>query len=232
MTKDRMNGMLLGILYIVAAATSILAVALFQPILSEQWYMAAVDGRQTKILIASLNEFLLIVSVVGTAIMLFPYVRRWNEHIALGYFCFRFMEAVFISVGLVCIFGLLQLSLFYEAGSIVNDEHLSSIGFALQAVYQWTAMLGPNLMLGLNTIMYSYLLFKTGLVPKPLALFGIITAISVFTAGLLELFSVIEPWSAAKGLIALPVGVYEMSLAIWLIVKGFHVKNLEKLKQI
>ena len=91
-------------------------------------------------------------------------------------------------------------------------------------------MLGPNLMLGLNTIMYSYLLFRTGLVPKPLAIFGMVTAVSVFIAGLLEMFGVIEPISTAKGLLALPLGVYEMSLAVWLIVKGFHKQNLEKLR--
>lgn len=71
---------------------------------------------------------------------------------------------------------------------------------------------------------------RTGLVPKPLAVYGMVTAVSVFTAGLLDLFGVIEPVSAAKGLIALPVGVYEMSLAVWLIVKGFHKPNLEKRK--
>ena len=92
-------------------------------------------------------------------------------------------------------------------------------------------MLGPNLMLGLNTFMYSYLLFRTGLVPKKLALFGMVTAVMVFIAGLLEMFGIVEPISTVKGLIALPVGVYEMSLAGWLIVKGFHKKNLIKSRQ-
>ena len=76
-TQDRMNGMIIGILYIVAVVTSIIAVVFYQPVLSEQWYMA------------------------------FPYLRRWNEHIALGYLCFRFMEAIFIAIGLVSILGLL-----------------------------------------------------------------------------------------------------------------------------
>ncbi|WP_235991656.1 DUF4386 domain-containing protein [Metabacillus schmidteae] len=85
-------------------------------------------------------------------------------------------------------------------------------------------------MLGLNTFMYSYLFFKTNLVPKPLAAFGMMTSVSVFTAGLLEMFGVVEPLSTAKGIIALPVVIYEMSLALWLIVKGFHKQELEALK--
>lgn len=100
----------------------------------------------------------------------------------------------------------------------------------LQAVHSWTSMLGPNLMLGLNTFMYSYLLLRTELAPKQLARFGMVTAIMVFIAGLLEMFGVIEPFSAAKGLLALPVGVYEMSLAVWFIVKGFNRKRLQHLK--
>ena len=123
----------------------------------------------------------------------------------------------------------MHLSIYYEADSLASEENLLPIGFMLQAFHRWTMMLGPNLLLGLNTIMYSYLLFRTGLVPKQLAIFGMVTAVMVFIAGLLDMFGVIEPLSTAKGLLALPVGVYEMSLAVWLIVKGFHKQNLEKL---
>lgn len=86
-------------------------------------------------------------------------------------------------------------------------------------------------MLGVNTILYSYLLFRTRLVPRPLALFGMVTAVLVFTAGLLEMFGAIEPYSAAKGFLALPVGVYEMSLAAWLIVKGFSKRDAASMRK-
>lgn len=85
--------------------------------------------------------------------MLFPYLRRWNEQMALGYLCFRFMEAVFIAIGLVSILGLLQLSIYYEAGSLAIEENHLAIGFMLQSFHRWTSVLGPNLMLGLNTVM-------------------------------------------------------------------------------
>jgi len=228
MTQDRMNGMIIGFLYIAAAVTSIIAVVFYQTVLSEQWYLAVANGFQTKVLVGVINDFLLVVTAIGTAVMLFPYLRRWNEHIALGYLCFRFMEAVFISIGIVGILSLLHLSMYYDAGNLIGEENLLPIGLMLQAVHRWTSILGPNLMLGLNTLMYSYLLLRTGLVPKSLALFGMITAVSVFIAGLLDMFGMIEPFSTAKGLIALPVGVYEMSLAAWLIVKGFHKERLEK----
>lgn len=230
MTIDRRNGVLLGVFYILAATTSIVAVIFYEPVMSETWYMSVDNGFESKVLIGVLNDFFLVVSAVGTAVILFPYIRHWNEHMALGYLCFRFMEAVFIAIGLVSILGLLHLSIYYEAGSLASEENLSAIGVLLQGFHRWTSLLGPNFMLGLNTLLYSYIFFRTEIVPKPLALLGMVTAVMVFIAGLLEMFGVIEPWSAVKGLIALPVGVYEMSLAFWLIVKGFHKQKLAELR--
>lgn len=229
MTQDRRNGIIIGIFYIVAAVTSVIAVISYAPVLSEQWYLSVANGFKTKVLFGVLNDLMLVLTAVGTSVMLFPYLRRWNEQLALGYLCFRFMEAVLIAVGVISILGLLQLSIHYEANNLTSVENLNEIGFMLQAFHRWTSMLGPNFMLGINTALYSYLLFRTGLVPRTLALFGIITAVLVFLAGLLEMFGIIEPLSAVKGLIALPVGVYELSLSLWLIVKGFDKRNLEKL---
>lgn len=229
MTQDRRNGIIIGIFYIVAAVTSVIAVISYEPVLSEQWYLSVANGFKTQVLLGVFNDLLLVLTAVGTSVMLFPYLRRWNEPLALGYLCFRFMEAVLIAVGVVSILGLLQLSIHYEANSLTSVENLNEIGYMLQAFHRWTSMLGPNFMLGINTALYSYLLFRTGLVPRTLALFGVITAVLVFIAGLLEMFGIIEPLSAVKGMIALPVGVYELSLSVWLIVKGFDKRNLEKI---
>ncbi|MCM3165139.1 DUF4386 domain-containing protein [Metabacillus litoralis] len=229
MTQDKINAKILGAFYIVAAISSVIAVILYGPVLSEQGYMDVTNGVESRVLIGVINDLLLVVSVVGTAIMLFPYIRRFNEHIALGYLCFRFMEAVFISIGMISILGLLSISM--NNGNTGSSENLFAVGSMLQAFYRWTALLGPNLMLGLNTFLYSYLLLKTNLVPRQLAIFGMITAILVFIAGLLEMFGLVEPFSAVKGFIALPVGVYEMSLAVWLIVKGFDKQRFVQLKE-
>ena len=231
MKKDRMNGIYIGIFYIVAAVSAVIAVLLYQPLLSGDWYMAVVNGSETAVLVGVMNDILLIVTAVGTAVMLFPYVRLWNEHSALAYLCFRFMEAVFIAIGVVSILGLLSLSSDYGAGSIGNEVSYHHIGSVLQSFHAWTAILGPNLMLGLNTLLYSYLLFKTEIVPKRLAIFGMLTAVMVFLAGLLDMFGIIGSFSTIKGIIALPIAIYELSLAAWLIIKGFNTEKLEILRR-
>ncbi len=229
MNKDRKSAIIIGVFYIIAAVSSIIAVLLYQPILANDWYNAVANGHWNSILFGVLNDLFLVVSAVGTAVMFFPYLRKVNEHIALFHLSFRFMEAVLIAIGAVGILGLLSVSSSFQMGTITNPENVMATGVALQAFHRWTFMLGPNFMLGLNTTAYSILLFKSGLVPKKLATFGIVAAISVFTAGLLDMFSIIDPTSGIKGIIALPVGVYEMSLAFYLIFKGFVKKNFDEL---
>ena len=227
MNQDRRNGIIIGILYFVAAVSAVIAVLLYEPILSEDWYKTGAEGLETAVLAGVMNDILLIIAAVGTAVMLFPYVRLWNEHSALAYLCFRFMEAVFIAIGIVGILALVTLSSEYGT---VNEETYHHLGKALQSFHAWTSILGPNLMLGLNTILYSYLLYKTELVPKRLSLFGMLTAAMVFLAGLLDMFDIIGSFSPLKGVIALPIAIYELSLGTWLIIKSFDTEKLEILR--
>ena len=222
MQMKRNHSIFIGVFYIIAAVSSIIAVMLYQPVLSQDWYLAVGNGQGRQVLFGVLNDLLLVVSAVGTAVMFFPYLRKTNEHIALFHLSFRFMEAVVIMIGLVGILGLYTLSQSYAGALLSETGGLLATGVAFQSLHRWTFLLGPNLMLGLNTTAYSYLLFKSRLVPRPLAVFGMITAVMVFFAGLMDLFGVIAPDSAVTGLLALPVGIYEMSLAAYLIYKGIR----------
>lgn len=230
MKKDRINATIIGVFYITAAVSSVIAVILYQPVLNDNWYLAVANGKKTAVTVGVLNDLILIVSAVGTGLMLFPYLRKKNDQIALGHLCFRFLEAVIITIGVITILALLQLSESFTLGHFRSTEDLKAAGELLQTMYRWTATLGPNFMLGINTFLYSYLLRKTALVPKKLASFGMITAVSVFVAGLLEVFQAIESFSALKGILALPVGVFEISLALVLILKGFRKQGLELLE--
>lgn len=227
MSHARISAFIIGIFYIIAAISSVAAVIMYQPILAADWYTATLNGHQQTLLFGVFNDLLLVVSVVGTAVVFFPFLRRFNETIALFHLCFRFMEAVLISLGLIGILALLQLSIGYEQGVFQNVEVIKATGIALQAFHRWTFLLGPNFMLGINTAMYSYLLMKSGLVPKNLARFGFITALLVFFAGLLDFWGIIAPTSAVKGLLALPVGIFEISLALYLMAKGFRKEALK-----
>jgi len=143
-------------------------------------------------------------------------------NIALAYFSFRFLEAIFITIGFVAILALLNLSQSFVASAAPNVSAYQAVGITLIAIHKWALLLGPNFFLGINTVLYSYLLYISRLVPRPIATLGVIGAVLIIIGGLLEIFGVILQVSAVGGVLALPVAAFEISLAVWLIVKGFN----------
>ena len=107
---DRKNAIIIGILFIVAAISSIIGLVLYNPILKEANYLITGQQNTNQIILGAICELILVVSVVGTAIALFPYLKKQNESLAIGYICFRLMEAVIIVIGIVSVLALLTLS--------------------------------------------------------------------------------------------------------------------------
>jgi len=186
--------------------------------------MGSENGNQ--VTLGALFELILACSVVGTSIMLFPYLRKCNEGIALGYVCFRLLEAVLIIVGLVSVLALLTLSREFEHAAAPNVASFQTSGALLKAVHDWTFLLGPNFMLGINTMMCSYLLYQSKLVPRFIAVMGFAGATFILIAALLEMFGIILQLSTWGAVLAIPIFAYEMTLAIWLIAKGFNLSAI------
>jgi hypothetical protein len=222
--RDKVNAKIIGILFIIAAISSIIGLVLYDPILKGDNYL--IKGRENaiQIIMGAICELILVVSVIGTAIILFPYLRKQHESLAIGYVCFRFMEAIVIVIGIVSVLALLTLSQSIENNEAINQSQPS--GIVLKAIHDWTFMLGPNFFLGINTLIYSYLFYKSKLMPKSISTLGMVGAIFIFTAAILEMFHIIAQISAWGVILALPIFGYEMSLAVWLIVKGFNISKI------
>lgn len=219
---DRRIATLVGIFFIIASSTAILGMLLYQPILKGSDYLTNGAAHANQVILGALMELTLAVSAIGTAIGLFPVLRPYGERIALTHLFFRFFEAVVITVGAVAMLSLLTLSQDFVAATAPDASTYYVVGSLLQAVYKWAFMLGPLLFLGINTMMYSSLLYKSNLVPRPLAAMGITGAILVFGYGMLVMFGVTVQSADLWVLLAMPIAFYEMILAGWLIVKGFN----------
>ncbi|CEG26295.1 DUF4386 domain-containing protein [Bacillus sp. B-jedd] len=222
MESNKIAAKIVGVLFLLAAVTAVIGLKLYDPILIGSGYLVEGAEHANRIVLGAVMELMLVVSAIGTATVMFPILRKYNETIALWHVCFRFLEAIVITVGIISVLALLTLSREFIAAGAPDPAPFQSTGIALIAIHDWTFMLGPLFMLGLNTIMYSYIFFKTKLVPRFIAILGIIGAISVFTCSLLVMFGVIEQISVWGGLLALPVAATEMILALWLLVKGFN----------
>ena len=223
MNTHRQAATVVGVLFILATVSAMLGLLFFYPpILTGPDYLINGAAHTNQVLLGALMELVLVCTAIGTAIGLFPVLRPYGERNALGHLFFRFLEAVVITIGIVAILSLLTLSQDYVAAAAPNASAYAAAGALLLAVYKWTSVLGPLFFLGINTLMYSYLLYKSKLVPRPLAVMGLTAATLVFGYAMLVMFGVAVQGTAPFIVLALPIFAYEMILAGWLIVKGFN----------
>jgi len=222
MNTHRRAAIFVGIMFIIASVTAVLAKFVFYPpVLTSPDHLINGAAHTNQVVLGVLMELTLAVTAIGTAIGLFPVLRPYGERIALGHLCFRFLEAIVITVGVVAVLSLLTLSQDFVAAAAPDASTYHAAGTLLLATYKWTSMLGPLFFLGVNTFMYSSLLYKSRLVPRPLAVWGLTGATLVLGAGMLVLFGA-NSLSSPTIFLILPIAVFEMVFAGWLIVKGFN----------
>lgn len=216
-----MHAAVAGFFFVTAAVTAIIGLYLYDPILNSADYLLMGATHTNRIISGAVLELALACTATGTGIVLYPYLCRFSAPLGLAYVCFRLFEVIFILIGIVSVLALLTLSHTYAAAISAHTEVYAVSGKVLQSIHHWTFILGPNFMLGINTLIYSYVFYRSGLIPKTLALCGMIAAGIIFTAAILEMFGVILQLSVWGIVLALPIFFFEMILAVWLIVKGF-----------
>lgn len=221
-TTPRKIAMAAGILFLITHATSIGAVALYDPALKHADYILGASGADAQIILGAVLDILLALSVIGTAVTLFPIVKRWNEGVALGYAGLRTLEGGVIAVGVIPLLALVTLRQL-PAGSAANDpQTLVLFGHTLVSFYQWTALLGPGLICGVNTVLMAYLMFKSRLVPRFIPLLGLVGGPVIFVYTLFRMFGIYETMPLWMGIAVIPIFAWEVTLALWLILKGFR----------
>ncbi|KQL54117.1 hypothetical protein AN964_11835 [Heyndrickxia shackletonii] len=229
MNSNKKAAKMVGIFFILAAVTAIIGLKLYDPILNGHDYLIKGSEHANLVIIGAIMELILVASAIGTSTTMFPFLRKYNETIALWHVFFRFLEAVIITVGVISVLSLLTLSKEFVATGTTNIAAFQASGTLLKAVHDWTFLLGPNFMLGINTMMYSYIFYNSKLVPRFIPIIGMTGAILVFVAAILEMFGVFSQISIWGGIMSLPVAANEMILAVWLIVRGFNESALASL---
>jgi len=216
------------VLFIITFLTSIpAALVLYTPVLDDANFVlgAGADGG---VALGAFLEVLLIVANVGTAVALFPILKRQSEPLALGYVSARLVECTFIAIGIVSLLAVVTLrqdAAGADAGSLVTA------GQSLVAIHDWTFLLGPGWVVGVgNGLILGWLMYRSGLVPRGMAMLGLVAGPVLLAGGTAALLGVIEPDSALTTLAAAPEFVWELSLGIYLTVKGFKPAGIERLQ--
>jgi hypothetical protein len=166
-------------------------------------------------------EILTAIANIATAVVLFPVLKRQSEGIALGYVASRILESTVIVVGLVSLLAVVTLR--QDLAGTGADGSVLTAGRSLVAVHDATFLLGPAFCAGFgNGLLLGYLMYRSALVPRPMALIGLIGGPIAFATATAVLFGAYDQQSAVNFLFTLPEIVWEASLGIWLVVKGFR----------
>ena len=210
MTRTRRLAFIAGALYLLTVVTSIPALALKDPVLADPTSAGAAALQW-----AAALEFVLALACIGTAVALFPVLRRVDEATALGFVGSRTLEAAIIVMGVIAMLGVLV------AGAAAP---------ALVSMHDWAFLLGPGTIPAVNALLLAPLLLRAGLVPRALPLMGLVGAPLLLAASVGTLFGIIDQVSPVGFLSALLIAAWEIGLGFWLVIKGFNPDAVERLE--
>ena len=230
MAPTRRTALIAGVFFVLTFISSITAVALYAPLLGHPGYVLGA-GADTQIAWGALCEIVLGITNIGTAVVLYPVVRRQSESIALGYVASRIVESVLIAVGILSLLSVTTLRQAFAAAPGGDAGSFLVAARSLLALHDWTFLLGPGLLAGFgNGLLLGYLMYRSRLVPRGMALIGLIGGPLVFLSGIGVLFGLHEQSSVTSAIATAPEFVWEAALGIWLIAKGFRPAGVAALE--
>lgn len=220
----RRTAIALGVLFLLTFVTAIAGALFYAPIVDDpRWVLGT--GSDTGIRIGALMELILIVTNFGTALVIYPLLRRHNEMLALGYVIARVAENAFILLGLVAMLAVVSLRETAPAGT--DPDSLVATAQSFVAVNRWTFVLGPGWVVGIgNGVILGWLMYRSGLLPRRFALIGVLGGPLVTLTGTAVLLGFMERGSILQGVSAFPEMIWEGGiLGIYVIVKGFNARR-------
>ena len=220
MSLDQKRARIFGVLFLITFATSIPALWLYESVLRDPVSYIAGAGHDNRILFGALLELLLIIANIGTAVVIFPIVKRQSEELALGYVAARIFECTFILVGIVSVVAIVTLR------QQVAGASEGTVAYSLAAIKDWTFLLGPGWVVGWgNGLILGYLMYRSELVPRNVCWLGLIGGPLIFLSGTAVMFSGNHPGGTLHGLqgiATIPEFLWELFLGVYCTFKGFR----------
>ena len=220
MTSTRKIALVAGVFYLITFV-SIPTLALYAPVKNHRdWILGS--GTHTGVLVGALLELIVALAGIGTAVTLYPVVKRQNDGAALGFVTARLLEAAMIFTGVLSLLSLVTLRHDLGGAAGANAAALVTTGASHVAIYNWTMLLGQTLMPCINALLLGSLMYRSRLVPRIIPVLGLIGAPLLIAAVIATLFGGdIGHVSAFRAIATFPVAAWEFSLGVWLVVKGF-----------
>lgn len=223
MNTDRKIAIISGVLFIIATVASLVGSGFTSSIFRAPDYLEKLAASGNQVMVGSLLAFVAAATSAGIAISLYPVLKKYNQGLALGSVGFRLIEAVFYTVGIICQLAVFVLSQNFASAGSQGALYFQVWGHVLLATGDLASFVFAVFAFCTGALMYYYIFYQTKLIPRWLSVWGLVAIALLFAAVLITLFDG-EPYSISGTLIvlALPIALQEMVLAVWLIVKGFN----------
>ena len=228
MTTPRRLALTAGILYLLTFIFSIPAYFLYEPVLTDPGYIVGDGEYDTRIVLGAALEMLTALAGIGTAVAVYPVIRRHSEAASLGFVTTRIVEAAVMIVGVLALVSIVSVR---GAGAApgADDGALIAIGQTLVAVRDQTALFGPGFVPILNALLFGSVLFRSRLVPRWIPTLGLIGAPLLLVSVTGRIFGLGDGESTFDALALAPLFLWELSIGVWMTFRGFRPSALQRL---
>ncbi len=230
MNTNRKSAVIVGMLFILGFAGAFGPVAV-KPILDDPMYLASIFENQNTVMMGVLAQLIMALACAGIAIGLYPILKKQNESLALGAVGFRMIENIFQIVAALALLSLLTLSQESVKADALAASAFQAAGVSLHAIHFWSALVLAHFGFCLGALMYYYVFYRSSLIPRWLSVWGMVGILLHLTGALITMFTQVDPFSTSTSLLSIPIGLNELTLAGWLIVKGFNPSAIDTLSE-
>jgi hypothetical protein len=220
-TSLRKTALVAGLLYLITFI-AIGTLAFYGPVLTDTSYILG-SGTDTGVGWGVLLEVIVALAGIGTAVTLFPVVKRQNEAFALGFVTSRVLEAAMIFTGVVSLLSLMTLHQDLGAAAEADAGSLVTAGASLVATYNAAFLLGQTLMPAMNAVLLGYLMYRSRLVPRLIPTLGLIGGPLMISSVIGQMIGINDKVSVWSGIALVPIFTWELSLGLWMAIKGFNL---------
>jgi hypothetical protein len=227
MDRTRRAALYAGLFYLATFVFSIPALALYDGVVNDRGFVLGA-GSDRGVLWGGLIEVLTALAGIGTAVALYPVLRRYGPSRAQGFVASRTLEASMIFAGVLAVLAVFTLRQDLAGAAGTDSGALTTTAHALVAVKDWTFLLGPGLMPAVNALCFATILYQTRLVPRLIPTIGLVGAPLLVVSSVVSLFGGWEQVSSAAMLFALPIAAWELSVGVYMVVKGFRTAAVDE----
>lgn len=215
-------------LFIIALVADLVSLSLSGPVTDASDYLAEVVYNEYQFISGMMLEFIAAIAIILIPVMLYPLFRLYNERLAVGYLLLRFFEGIIFVFIIVNSLSLIDIGKEYLDSGAPQNSHFQTLGDSLMAVDDWATLI-YIVIFTLGALILYYTLFKSRLLPRFISIWGLIAATLLLVGSILGIYDVVET-TRVMLMFGPLVALNEITLSVWLIVKGFNRDALDRLE--